>query len=258
MMRNCRLCDIAFEAKESVSKFCSKSCAAKYNNAIRPARTAESKARTAATANQKRCIKYCLTCMSEYQGMPCSKYCSSLCRHRAHPKKRVPDHLRKPQGGFRARAGRTKTGWFNDVFVQGTYELAFVDHCQRNSIQLRRNNEGFPYVNSKGQARLYYPDFIVGESRYVEVKGWMRPDDELKLAAFPGDIWLVAGDEIEEMIEATKRHYGTRRLLDLMARRNYATIICEECGLECEKKRKQSRFCSRKCAGIAVSAIKSR
>ena len=68
-------------------------------------------------------------------------------------------------------------------------ELAFAQLLDKHEIRWTKNSTiCFPFVDSGGKHRRYYPDFYLEDYDYwVEIKGkyYIRPDDDLRLKAVP-------------------------------------------------------------------------
>jgi hypothetical protein len=75
------------------------------------------------------------------------------------------------------------------IRVQGTYELRLcfaMDALRWDWGKVDRRLSLVQYEWEDG-THYYAPDFVVhrdGEGSYIEVKGWMKPQDEVKIAAF--------------------------------------------------------------------------
>lgn len=78
-------------------------------------------------------------------------------------------------------------------------ELAFAQLLDQHGIKWEKNStRSFPFVDSKGKDRLYYPDFYLPDHDYwVEIKGkrYVREDDQLRLAVV-GNIELIMSNAI--------------------------------------------------------------
>ena len=64
----------------------------------------------------------------------------------------------------------------------------------------------FYHTDETGKSRKYYPDFIVNGAFY-EVKGRLRPKDELKMRQHP-EVTFVFQDEINEMAKILDKDYS--------------------------------------------------
>ncbi|ATN87546.1 hypothetical protein SEA_DIRTMONSTER_94 [Mycobacterium phage DirtMonster] len=110
----------------------------------------------------------CLCCGEEFtrpENYPGKmKYCSNACSHRQVKKVRDKFIADLPEGAI--------------VFHSG-WEIRFWAACLRFDIPIR-SYDGPDIETSQG---VYRPDFIIGkpnEERVVDVKGWLRPESEVK------------------------------------------------------------------------------
>jgi hypothetical protein len=114
------------------------------------------------------------------------------------------------------KGGRAKTGWYKGVFCGSTYELAWVITNLNNNVTFKRNLTGFPYINSNGEHRKYYPDFYLpAEDCYVEIKGFREKEFDNKQKSFPHKIKVVEKEEIEKIVSNVKTKYLTKNLQEL-------------------------------------------
>lgn len=87
-------------------------------------------------------------------------------------------------------------------------EFTFCTYMEKvNHFIVERNNKVafLPYYDETGKVRKYYPDFIVNGTFY-EVKGRIRPKDELKMRQHP-EVIFVFQDEINEMAKTLDEDY---------------------------------------------------
>lgn len=240
--------------------FCSHSCSAKRTNRHKapPSETTRQKIRKAALG-APRITKTCVVCHNAFQASTSAhvaKYCSRRCWNVLNKPPKLPED-RKPTGGCRERSGRSKYGYYEGIWCQSTYEMAFVWYCKSTGKEIVRNTEGFPYIGIDDEKHLYYPDFII-EGRYKEVKGYLRENDKNKLRDFPHPIDLIIDDEIKTIVRKAKSHFGVGDLSTLYAenkRPTFGQVECGVCGQHFDKPRKTSLYCSRKCSGKAVRQI---
>ena len=75
-------------------------------------------------------------------------------------------------------------------------ETTFRTYEEIFDIKFKRNNEGFPYTYEQKTYR-YYPDFILEDGTYVEIKGYMTAKNLAKINAFPHNIKILGKDEIK-------------------------------------------------------------
>lgn len=103
--------------------------------------------------------------------------------------------------------GRSKKGIYKGYYCDSSWELAFVIYNLEHNISFKRNKEGFKYIFD-GIERMYYPDFIILNDIYVEIKGYETERDRTKLKQFPYDIQLLKYDEMKPILEYVISKYG--------------------------------------------------
>ncbi len=84
------------------------------------------------------------------------------------------------KGGLRHGSGRGKKGWYKGYWCDSSWELAFVIYNLEHSIKFQRNKEGFEYQYN-GIKHSYYPDFIMEDGTYVQIKGAMTEQNKIKI-----------------------------------------------------------------------------
>lgn len=186
---NCLKCSEVFEKPtsgcDSHQKFCSKSCAAVYNNNQR------SKNNPKPIKERKRFSErhslQCKECNTEFVVIHCQrhrKFCCKACagKHNYHPDT--------------TKATRC---YYRGVNLDSGAELAFAQLLDRHCITWTKNQSKFyTFIDDKSKERKYYPDFYLPDYNFwVEIKGkrYIRKDDPLRLAAV-GNIELIMSDNI--------------------------------------------------------------
>lgn len=111
-------------------------------------------------------------------------------------------------GGYRenVQSKRHKRGWYNGVWCDSSWELAYLFWLDSQNIPYKRNNVGFPY-KYKGTQRLFYPDFIVN-GIYIEIKGIVDDLAKAKIEQFPGEIQMLCHADIKPALDFVKKKYG--------------------------------------------------
>lgn len=67
---------------------------------------------------------------------------------------------------------RGHKGYYNGIWCDSSWELAFVIYCISNKIPVMRNFDRFEY-NFGGNTHIYVPDFYLPDTQqYVEIKGY--------------------------------------------------------------------------------------
>lgn len=112
-------------------------------------------------------------------------------------------------GGLRQGSGRGKRGWYKGFWCDSSWELAYVIWNLEHNIKIKRNKEPFEYCFN-GQLRKYYPDFILEDGIYVEIKGYYTKQTREKIDAFPKNRTLLLIDKhsIKEYIDYAVNKYG--------------------------------------------------
>lgn len=189
--------------QKNCGRFCSRSCA---NIRVH---SSESKQKIAATLAGKATPR---TCTCKYCGVSLPPR-RSACRPRCHAMKTaisasLSEALKGKTGGYRERGGRGKGSHYKEVWLDSTWELAFVKRLDQLSIRWERDvgKHRFPYVDSLGRERLYFPDFYLPEFEcYVEVKGYWTSIVKQKIdaAVSRNQFKLIVIDSLEAIQSIT-------------------------------------------------------
>jgi hypothetical protein len=80
---------------------------------------------------------------------------------------------------------------YNGVDLHGSWELAYAQYLDKNSIRWLRNKDSFSYFYG-GKSRRYTPDFyLIDSDEYVEIKGYKTEKDSAKWEQFPSHRKLI-------------------------------------------------------------------
>lgn len=96
---------------------------------------------------------------------------------------RSVDAINRKLGGYHRKCGYGKKGWYKGYWCDSSWELAFVIYNLEHDIPFNRNHEGFEYIYNNKQ-RKYYPDFILEDGSYVEIKGYYSNCTYIKHESF--------------------------------------------------------------------------
>ena len=112
-------------------------------------------------------------------------------------------------GGFRVGSGRGKKGWYKGYYCDSTWELAYVIYNLEHDISFKRNTKSFEY-KFNNELKRYYPDFILENGEYVEVKGYYTKQFSAKVSQFPTEEILIVLDKktIKPYLDYTMGKYG--------------------------------------------------
>lgn len=170
-------------------------------------------------------------------------YCSRECYNNDIAFK----YRRKPVGGKRHGSGIGKKGWYKGYWCDSSWELAFVIYNLEHGIKFERNKQGFEYVFN-GEKHKFYPDFILEDGTYVEIKGYMSDKNIEKIDSFSKKIVVLDKNKIKQYIIYVEDKYG-KNFIEKYDKNPYKrkNNICKICGEPCV-----NLYCSRKCSGIAV------
>lgn len=117
-------------------------------------------------------------------------------------RKRCSEEMKKRYAsGWKCTAGRckkyrfeSKTGYI--CFVDGTWELKFVNLLDGTDYKWERNTKRFPYTNEHGKKSTYTPDFYIFDLNvYVEIKGYETEKDRCKWRDFPHHLIVLKKEE---------------------------------------------------------------
>ena len=209
--KKCKECEKEFLSRDAkkASNFCSKFCARKYShrfvNIEKLKKTMQKKARLGIlvpwnkgkeTGIRRECV--CSLCNKVFYQtgyeMKSNKICvcSDECRVVYLPIHQSEQVKRQYQDGRRVYGGTTKWYTYKNIKVQGTYELRACKILDK-MLELKKINSWkyspcrIKYTGVDGKLHTYLIDFgvesVTDDSYFVETKGFIRENDELKWAA---------------------------------------------------------------------------
>lgn len=115
--------------------------------------------------------------------------------------------LKGKTGGCREGSGKGKSGWYNNYWCDSSWELAFVIYNIEHSINFKRNTQKFEY-QFKDEKHYYYPDFIMEDGSYIEIKGWDNGRTQAKIEFFPFKIKILFKNDIKKYLDYAIDKYG--------------------------------------------------
>jgi hypothetical protein len=110
-------------------------------------------------------------------------------------------------GGYKRGSGKGKSGWYNGIWCDSSWELAFLIYHLENNIPIKRF-EGFFEYTWQGKVHKYYPDFEVEENIY-ELKGILSERELEKIKQAPRKITMLIEEDMMPYIKYVKEKYGT-------------------------------------------------
>lgn len=150
----------------------------------------------------------CKFCKKKFEKLPSSKKVS--CSQKCYFNSIKNGYLKGKSGGYRGCGGdvnKGKQGWYKGYYCQSTWELAWIIYQLEHNILFKRNTEGFEY-SLNGKKHKYYPDFILDDGNYIEIKGWDNGSVSSKLEQFPHKIIVLRKEEMKPYLQYAKIKYG--------------------------------------------------
>lgn len=114
---------------------------------------------------------------------------------------------RPKTGGYNKGSCKSYGGYYKGIWCDSTYELAWVIYNLDHKISFERNKVGFPYKTPDGKDHKYYPDFKQGD-QYIEIKNYLKENDEYKFQYFPHNLIILFGNDLQEQFSYVRSEYG--------------------------------------------------
>lgn len=233
----CESCNSEHDGSYGSGRFCNKKCAHSYCTKYKRSEiNIKVSNKLKGTITQKNynildCNHYikCKMCGIEFLHPKWNKnrkYCTIACYFK-------DKDVMKLNGGVKLNGGRSKCGWYKDIYCGSSYELAWVMYNLDNGISFERNTEGFDY-EFDGVRHKYYPDFKIGDE-YIEIKGFKREDDDAKWEQFPHKLKILLKTDMKPIIAYASNKYG-KNFVNLyeINYKDKKTKKCEMCGKPCK------------------------
>lgn len=173
------------------------------------------------------------------------RYCCHSCSVTLRPKN-------KKSGGYREGSGRSKAGYYRGFYCGSTYELCWVIYHLDNNFSFKR----FEGCLEKDGLK-YFPDFLVGMKKIVEIKGYWTEavDKKTKVAESLGyTVEVLYKKDLAHIFDYVTSEYKTKKFHTLYDKHkpNYTGICCYcKKQFSCERRKPKTDvvFCSRSCCG---------
>jgi hypothetical protein len=219
----CIECSFPITYEKRVNKFCSHSCSATRTNKQR----AENGWKLSDEARQKLKVsgkkygrlgglarsyppkietfcKICNKSVFRVKSLMHRKYCSRKCAS-------SDPALYKNYGGYRRGSGYSKSGYYNGIYCQSTYELCWVIWATDNGIKFSR----FKGV-LEGQGLKYIPDFILADNKtIIELKGYEHDDSVNKKTHLAESLGYIVNvlrkQDLSHVFDYVKNTYQTSK-----------------------------------------------
>lgn len=127
-------------------------------------------------------------------------YCGEPIKHKKNVNRKYHKECwLKCSGGIRNGTSRGKSGTYMGYHCDSSYELAWVIYQIEHNFSFQRNYEGFNYVYSDNNHK-YFPDFILPDNSYIEIKNFRSELTDAKIKYFPHKIVVLYKQDIKEKI----------------------------------------------------------
>ena len=109
---------------------------------------------------------------------------------------------------FDRKSGRGKRGYYQGIYCQSSWELAYVVYLLEHDIPFIRNKKFFPYTY-ENKTHQYCPDFyLIDTDEYVEIKGYYDERSKAKAAQFPEKLIVICKEEMQPILDYVINKYG--------------------------------------------------
>ena len=168
-MKICENCQKVHDGLYGSGRFCSTECARGFSTKDKRKEINETVGKKLSLLAHKDLEKICpecnqlfKICWKKREQIVCSRKCA-----RAKLNKNVDyiNKLKNNAGGYRERGGRGIQGYFQNIYCNSSWELAYLIYCFDHNLKIKRNIQGFQYI-FQGQIFKYYPDFIKESIRF--------------------------------------------------------------------------------------------
>lgn len=138
----------------------------------------------------------CSFCGKEFESRIKAKrvFCSKTCHQQT-------------SGGIKIGSSRGKHGWYQGYWCDSSWELAWVIYNLDHGIKFERNKQGFEY-EYLGKIHKYYPDFILEDGTYVEIKAVLDEKNKIKISSFLGTLILIRHEGIKQFVDYVIEKHG--------------------------------------------------
>ena len=209
--KHCPQCDSIIPYNNKNNTYCSSQCSAIYTqkNGGHCQWSEEDKKKLSDwnKKNNPKSTRLCLYCQIKFNAMPSSKRkcCSRKCAFEYIKKSGEWKGINR--GGYREKGGRGKQGWYKGYYCNSSWELAWLIYQLEHNVIVKRNDKGFEY-EFEGKNKKYYPDFILPDGTYVEIKGYHSKQVDAKIKSFPFKLTILHKKELTDVFEYVQKKHG--------------------------------------------------
>ena len=103
--------------------------------------------------------------------------------------------------------GNGKKGWYNNIFCDSTWELAFLVYYKEHGLNIKRCDKRLEYIWNN-EKHIYIPDFETDEG-IIEIKGRKTKQSEVKHKQYQ-NIKIIDYKLMIPYLEYVKNKYGDK------------------------------------------------
>lgn len=210
-MKKCENCDNDHDSNYGSGRFCSSKCSRSFSTKDKRSLINEKVSKSLTKDAYK---KICKFCKNEFetkrkQRLFCSNSCASFYKmQNTDCKIKISTACKKAGcGGLRKNSTRGKSGWYKGYWCDSSWELAYVIYNLEHNIKFERNKKGFEYIY-ENQTHKYYPDFILEDGTYIEIKNFKSNITDAKIFYFKNKIKILYKNEIKLYLDYVITKYG--------------------------------------------------
>lgn len=124
-------------------------------------------------------------------------------------KQKISETMKKNPlaGGYRIGSGRGHQGWYNDIYCDSSWELAFVCYYKEHNMNIQRCKERREYIWNN-EKHIYIPDFITDEG-IIEIKGYSSKQWKVKEQQNL-DIKVLYLNDMKKYLDYVVSKYGNK------------------------------------------------
>lgn len=191
------------------TNFCSRSCS---NTRVHSEKTKEKISKTLRGDNNI-FFTNCKTCNKQLGSKNKSGYCVKHGRdawgedQKNTYSLKMSKLLKGRTGGYRKKGGTGKQGLYKGYYCNSRWELAWVIFSLEHNIIFSRNTTGYEYIFNN-EKRKYYPDFILDDGTFVEIKGYVSEQWIEKKKQFSGNLIVIEKKDIKKYLQYAIDKYG--------------------------------------------------
>ena len=210
----CENCEVSHTGEYGSGRFCSIKCSRGFST---KAKRKEINEKVSLKMKKDGHIKQCEFCGNDFKTKrKIKRFCNSSCStKKLHTDVDFREKIKKKLdengnwGGYQKNSSRGKSGWYKGYWCDSSYELVYVIYNLEHNIKFQRNKEGFEYIfNNK--TYKYYPDFILDDGTYIEIKNFLTEQVKEKIKQFKHKLNILFKKDILYMFDYVINKYGKK------------------------------------------------